>query len=411
MVRPHAAQRHLSQALSEQHRKSRLLVCFVCVLRIFNLSQFIRLVVNLFFCFSFLRFFDPWIDSIFPSINLCLVLSLVAQFFEFVLPFCFVWILVAVKNSVGIEDADVQPEFLPEDEQVLVPFSYEDYMTALRAQRVCSRLQSNVYSVSGMDEGNKNWQVPFVRCDSRMCEYLGQDAHPFCEYSMLAVSASSAGDDGGKQRAEEFKNYVYDRWPFLLKMRNNGREEEGRPFPFEFVQVFRDPDAMNEYVRRADYGTVNVPKIGMGVVFDGDDPNLFKYWLRQNSTNMNVPESEEERRPMVQTTPSTDVLFNDFARTDLETCLRQPGDPDYGYFQDSCTGQYFYNGVIATQRLVGDFIMNQTGSDAAGYFVADGGVAYVQFPSESFIDDGFFQQFEGTLWYRFEWMLVEYPFL
>lgn len=304
--------------------------------------------------------------------------------------------MVAIKNSVALDEAPVVAEVLPDDGGPLVPFGYSDYMLALRSQKVCDTRRDDILEITGGASGF-NWQVPFVRCDSRRCRYLGQDATPFCEYSMIAVSGRDGGDGGGLERADAFKDYVYGRWPFLLEMRN-GRDNPGRPFPFEFIQTFRDPGAMDEYVRRADYGTEGVPKIGMGIVFDGNDPNNFKYWLRQNSTNMNVPEAEAEGRPVITTTPPTGTLFNDFARNDFETCRREPGErTNFGAFQDSCTGLYFYNGVIATQRLVGDFVLNQTGAAEAGYFVADGGVSYVQFPQREYVADGFFERFEGMM--------------
>jgi hypothetical protein len=102
----------------------------------------------------------------------------------------------------------------------------------------------------------------------------------------------------------------------------------------------------------------------------------------------------------VQTTPPTTVQFNDFARNDFETCTTRERDrrrdPEWGTAQDSCTGQYLYNGVLATQRLVGDFILNQTGAEAAGLFVADGGVGLVQFPQNEYVADGFFGRFQGA---------------
>jgi len=309
--------------------------------------------------------------------------------------------MVAIKNSVKRDEAIVYEAILPDD--ALVPFSYSDYMIAIQSQKVCQTKKDPNLEITGLQQNGKNWQVPFVRCDSRMCRYVGQDAQPFCQYSILAVSGSAENDAGGRERAEGFRDYVYDRWPFLLNIRN-GRENPGRPFPFEFVQIFRDPGAMDDYVGRSDYGTVDVPRIGMGIVFDGNDPTNYKYWLRQNSTNMNIPEREDARNPSIVTTPPTDRLFNDFARTDFETCQRELGSREFGEFQDSCTGLYVYNGVLATQRLVGDFILDQTGASDAGFFVANDGVSFVQFPQEKYIANGFFERFGGTLlvYRRFE---------
>jgi len=321
---------------------------------------------------------------------------IVGTVMEFVLPFCFVWIMVAIKNSVDLDEVRPSLEYLPHDNQVVTPFTFEDYMVALQAQRVCEILLDYplTFQISGIHDLSFNWQVPFVRCDSRKCTEMGQDAQPFCEYKILAVSGSYDGDSGGLQRAEIFQDYVYTRWPFLLTVRN-GKDNPGRPFPFEFVQIFRDPSAMDAYIRRNDYGTPNVPKIGIGIVFDGDNDTHYKYWLRQNSTNLNAPESEVDSVPVLQTTAPTDTLFNDFARNDYETCFTWQGDPNFGVGQASCTGRYFYNGVLATQRLVGDFILNQSGAEENGYFVADAGVQYVQFPQNAFLLGGFFQQFNG----------------
>lgn len=126
------------------------------------------------------------------------------------------------------------------------------------------------------------------------------------------------------------------------------------------------------------------------IVFDGNFTNSYKYWLRQNSTHFNSPERVREGRPTAQSTPPTDRLFNHYARTDGETCNRDMGAPSLGKYQNSCTGLYLYNGVIATQRLVGDFILDQTSAADLGYSVSEGGVQLVQFPQPAFVQSGFF---------------------
>jgi hypothetical protein len=312
-------------------------------------------------------------------------------------PFCLVWILVAIKNASNITDPNKNPEqpaFYPDDYMALIPFSYSDYMIAFQAERVCTTKRDDILEITGIYEFGYNWQDPFVKCDSRPCQYLGQDAQEFCEYSMLVVVGANKSDEGGRQRAVEFKQWMYDKWPVLTRRKTGN--QTGVPFDFDFVQLWSDPSAIDDYVRRPDYGASGVPKIGMGIVFDGNSTNSYKYWLRQNSTNLNTPERAEKGRPVSQSTPPTDRLFNSYAKNDLETCRREDGASKLGLYQNSCTGLYLYNGVIATQRLVGDFILEKTGAAAAGYFVADGGVQFVQFPQNPFILSGFFASVQGT---------------
>lgn len=286
------------------------------------------------------------------------------------------------------------PAYLPADYTALIPFTYTDYLTAFQAERVCTTKRDPDFDISGIPDKGYNWQVPFIRCDSRKCQYLGQDAQPFCEYSIIAVTGASKEDKGGRERAAQFKEWMYTKWP-LLRQQRTGNRTTGVPFDFDFVQLWNNPYSMDKYVKRPDYGTAGVPKLAMGIVFDGNSTNRYKYSLRQNSTNFNTPEQTKTRRPVATSTPPTDQLFNNFARTDLETCTRDRNEAKLGKFQDSCTGLYLYNGVIATQRLVGDFILDQTGAADAGYFVADAGVQFVQFPQKAFYASGFFASVES----------------
>jgi hypothetical protein len=335
--------------------------------------------------------------------------SLKMQIFEMVLPFCFVWIMVALRNSITDDDRSKSqndtvptryvPEFIPNDYQALIPFSYYDYIVALQASRVCTTRRDRDLEISGLHDFGRNWQVPFVKCDSTKCLYLGQDAQPFCEYSFLAVASSSLDDVGGRTRAMLFQQWMYDRWPVLVPNDSNSGNSSSSfkrlPFHFEFVQLFDSAKAMDEYISRSDYGTTNVPKMSMGIVFDGNSTFDYTYTLRQNSTNLNVPQNSVEGNPVATTTPPTNRLFNNFARTDFETCGMGLSRPNLGAFDNSCTGLYVYNGIIATQRLVGDFILHQTGAVDAGYAVADGGVSFVQFPQKAFVATGFFATVEG----------------
>lgn len=292
--------------------------------------------------------------------------------------------LNASTSSSSSQRNIVIPKYLPSDYEARIPFSYHDYIIALRAKRICNTYVDDVLDIIGWYKGGYDWQVPFIQCDSRLCEYLLQDAKPFCEYSFLAVSGMSRDDEGGRHRAFQFRTWMHRTWPVLKHL----------DLGFDFVQVVNSPEWMDEYIQRPDYGTPGVPKIGIGIVFDGNSTDHFKYWIRQNSTYYNTPEGVNTANPMVYSAPPTDRLFAPYATSDFEACRREIGAPSLGHFQDSCTGMYFYNGVIATQRLVGDFILNETGATAHGYRVADGGVSFVQFPHAASIKSGFFTSIE-----------------
>jgi ABC-type branched-subunit amino acid transport system ATPase component len=207
---------------------------------------------------------------------------------------------------------------------------------------------------------------------------------------MVAVSGSSEDDTGGRQRASEFQAWMFERFPVLTNW-------TAMPFDWPFVQLFNSPNAMNDYVKAADYGSVEKPKIGMGIVFAGNDPNNYDYWIRQNSTNYNAPETTRDgRSQVVRTTPDTSRKFSSFSKNDAEACRLDGGAPDYGRFKHSCTGQYLYNGVLATQLLMQDFILEQTGAADAGYNVAEAGVQFAQFPTRPYYADGFFATIEDT---------------
>jgi hypothetical protein len=391
---------------------------------------------------------------------------------ELVLPFCFVWILVAIKNATNFGDPNRNPQmpaFLPPDYAPLLPLYYNDYVLSLASNKVCTTKKDDSLDITGVYNSGNGWQIPFVRCDPRKCQYVGQDATPFCEYSILAVAGidtspppppaastatsrsfnrSSTGNfnrsstnnnitssnrtetlrqegvgGGGRQRALDFQSYVYAMWPALQRSRrsfaatmnatvstgtspmdanatdraNRKISVAGMPFDFPFVQIFASPEDMDEYIRHADYGKdATRPKIAMGIVFDGNDRINYTYWIRQNSTNMNVPAREVPGQPVARSSPPTDAIFRSHARTDIESCVRPPGTPRLGKYQDSCTGLYLYNGVLATQRLVGDYILNRTGAADAGYRVAQSSVGFVQFPQKAYVLNGFFTTVRRT---------------
>jgi hypothetical protein len=317
------------------------------------------------------------------------------QLLEFVLPIAFLGILVAIKGAVE-GSAELIPAVFPGSEITFTPLSFGDYVTALRATRECvvgsvdpATGEEDLW-ISGIDDAGDNWQVPFVKCDSRECERDGQDAQLFCEYAMVAVAPSSAQDEGGLARAKVFRDWIYTRYPDL---NNTSAETSVMPFTFDFVQIFSDPQELDAYVKSKNYGSKEFPKVGMAIVWDGNSATDYNYSLRQNSTNFNAP--EEEGRPASQSTPNPDRIVNSFAKTDFTVCNPQDGAPDQGVLSNSCTGQYLYNGVLSFQRLVGDFILEDTGAKERGYYVAEAGVQFVQFPTEAYEGSGFFEDIGG----------------
>ena len=259
------------------------------------------------------------------------------------------------------------------------PLSFTDYVTALQAVRKCKLAgdgKDQHFEITGIHNRGANWQVPFIKCDSRRCEFEGQDAQPFCEYNIMGVSGYNKTDYGGHLRALDFRDYVYRRYPVLLT--NNGTSNK-MPFEFEFVRIFDSQDAMDAYVISPDYGDASNPKLAMGIVWQNNSQTEYHYMLRQNSTNYNAPEAYTGK-DLVRTTPRTDKLFDHKATHDFHTC-NLADQPELGILGRSCTGQYMYNGVLAIQRLIGDYIHHATGAADAGYWVSDSGVQFVQFPT------------------------------
>jgi hypothetical protein len=335
------------------------------------------------------------------------------------LPIAFVGILVLIKTSVEDSDgfaAETIPAYFPPDEDILSTFSFTDYVKAMSATHVCQDDPNTPYpfpgrdfetasklSISGILAQGYHWQVPFVKCDSRKCKKDGQDAEPLCEYHALGLAPSSETDTVGLAQLNAFRDYIYARYPQLTVNQLNSPGVEGAmPFDFEFIQIFKDDKAIEEYVSGSDYS----PKLAMAVVFDGADPEItYNYKLRVNSTNFNAP--EDEGRPAMTTTPPTDKLLESYAVNDDNTCPTMDGSSFLGPYQYSCTGQYVYNGALIMQRLVGDFIMVDSGAKDAGYYVSEHGVKYAPFPSKEFTENGFFSAIAGT---ENETMTVVMPF-
>jgi ATP-binding cassette subfamily A (ABC1) protein 1 len=190
------------------------------------------------------------------------------------------------------------------------------------------------------------------------------------------------------EQVEAFRNYIYDRYPQLLN--NNGE----MPFEFDFIRIFDSDKELVDYITAKDYDEDYVTRLALGIVFDGTDPSVnYNYRIRVNSTNFNVP--EEDGRPATATTPPTGKLFENYARKDDGSCPLIDGTPYLGPAQNSCTGQYIYNGFLVMQRLVGDWIMVETGAKERGYYVSEHGVSFGPFPTREYIDKGFFSTIGG----------------
>jgi ABC-2 family transporter protein len=307
---------------------------------------------------------------------------------EIALPIAFCGLLLWIKNLA--EDSTsfiptVIPADIPDDSDVMQPLSFTDYVTAIVAKRVCVARDETSFTISGLPLESYNWQVPFVKCDSRACQYDGEEAYPYCVYPILALAPNDKDDLQGLERVYEFQTYLTDRYPQLY-------DTNMTHFPndYDFVQVFESNDAIHKYVKSNDYGNTGHEQIGVAVIFEGNDESQVKYSIRVNSTNINAPESEG--RAGVTTTPNTAQLFDTYAKSD-RVCTTEGGAATQGPFEYSCTGQYIYNGFLATQRLVQDFVLeNVTAAKDQGYFVAEHGVRFMRFPAKPFETKGFYAE-------------------
>ena len=261
--------------------------------------------------------------------------------------------------------------------------------------------------ISGIYGQGYHWQVPFVKCDSRLCTEDNQDAYTLCEYHALGIAPLLETDEIGKQQANEFRNYIYERYPQLLRISNGNdnqddNDNEGSrnmPFNFDFIQMFNSDKDIEKYVSSNNYK----PKLALAVIFDGisDYPTInYNYKIRLNSTNFNSP--EDEARPAIPTTPPTNIKLDTYAVNDDSTsCGLLDGTSFLGPYQNSCTGQYIYNGALIIQRLVNDFIIHTTqqeqqqqgaanDEDSAYYYVSEHGVQYAPFPTKEYEENGFY---------------------
>lgn len=313
---------------------------------------------------------------------------------EIMLPIAFTGILIAIKNSLGDDiESELVPPTFPDTLDVFRPLSFLDYVTTLQAPRICTAPELTGidwvdagfgdFDVTGMPLQGYDWQNPFVRCDNRLCKEEGQDAQDFCEYMMLGVAASG---NAAQDRAQDFVDYIISNYPGLA-------DTESLPFDFDFVRLFDSEAQLESYVTAEDYGKNGKPKVAMAVVWEGDaaTTNQYSYSLRQNSTGYNIP--AEAARPGALTTPDTTRVLDPFAPND-RSCPIFDGAAFVGPRQSSCTGQYLYNGIVTMQKLVGDFILSDSGTNTQ---VADHGIRFVSMPTKEYEDGGFFEDIASTL--------------
>jgi hypothetical protein len=305
-------------------------------------------------------------------------------------------VLVLIKSSVQNTEgfsSEIIPAYYPGNQDTWIPFTFTDYVTAMQAERFCKKYEysdpdgDDEYVITGIAYQGWDWPVPFVKCDSRKCEEAGVNASDYCEYFALGLVASTEADVAGKAQAEAFGEYIMERYPQL--------DTSAKKFNFDFIQYFESDAEVESYVKQSEY--TSGPKLAMAIVFDGTDSTVnYNYRLRVNSTNFNAPENEG--RPATSTTPPTGKKFSTYAKLD-EECPTIDGAPELGNYGSSCTAQYIYNGALPLQRLIGDWIMTETGAKSKGYYVAEHGVQYASFPSIEYKENGFYAAIAGK--YRY----------
>ncbi|KAL7554951.1 hypothetical protein ACHAWF_018531 [Thalassiosira exigua] len=319
------------------------------------------------------------------------------QLIEFFLPALCVAALYFIKLDLQSDpNSRLQSEAVdasfPGADDAIVPLSFRDCVTALRAERVCvvdpnagaleKLLGLAPLVVSGVDR--RDWPVPFVFCDSYACRERGEDAATLCTYRTLALAPLSSESEGEAGRALRFKAYVEGRYPQLVN-------KSALPFEHDFVQVFDSNDELQSYITSEAYGAEvdgrYFPKVAVGVVFGGgDDPGKsYEYVLRTNSTNYNS--QEQSGAPVARTTPNTARVFDHYNREDGTSCST-PGGPDMGKHSGSCTGQYLLNGAVTVQRLVDDWILSDSGVNAT---VAQSGAVFLPYPTKEYTKSGFYE--------------------
>lgn len=317
---------------------------------------------------------------------------------EFFLPALCVASLYLIKLDIESDPnsslkATVVPASYPGADDILIPFSFQDYVTALQANRTCvvdptATPAEQILGLAPLVISGLNWQdwpVPFVFCNSYACRKRGENATDFCTYRTLALAPMNIDNGEGAvamQRMLRFKGYVEERYPQITNSK--------LPFNHDFIQIFNSNDELQSYVTSETYGKwaneQYFPKIAVGVVFGGgEDGKSYEYTIRTNSTNFNS--QEQSAQPVARTTPSTDRAFDPYIREDRNSC-RTPGRPSMGRIGKSCTGQYMLNGATTIQRLVDDWILSDSGVVVT---VAQNSVVFLPFPSKEYTKTGFYE--------------------
>lgn len=325
--------------------------------------------------------------------------NLIGSVFEIASPVVMILAVLLLKsvtpannNNSSTKKTTFYNTTIPNASDAFIPLTFGDYVTAFQAQRKCYRIPSGRYQgllgITGMPNGQYDWQVPFVRCNDMQCQTVGQNAQPFCEYLILGVAPENANDLASRQRAVRFQEWILQQYPVL-----NDENKYVLPFRHNFVQLFQSRQDMDAYIAEKDYGTLFKPKLALGVLWSGGNSTRnYKYFLRQNATLFNVP--AEQDHPAARTTPDTTRKFDAYAKDD-EWCEMAYGAPFLGDRQYSCTGQYLYNGVLTMQNLIGKFILQDSGAWET-FPVAEAGIAFVPFPAAAYTEGGFFSNLAGT---------------
>lgn len=315
----------------------------------------------------------------------------IASILEFGLPLLALGLLLMIKklveNTAGFKPTIVEPEFTF-NLDVVKPFSFLDVVSSLQAEHKCTAnrtvLFRNGFDISNIDF---NWAVPFFKCDPTNCREHGEDALKYCEYNILALAPMDAGEDSvAYKQMNDFVAFVEEKYPHVTN-------SEDLPYDYPFLQTFSSNDALEDYVTSNDYGTLEQPKVGVAVVFSSITEKEYEYSIRVNMTNYN--NINEGDRPTAVTTPTTNRVFDSFAKEDNVCVDEQGGAPFIGLNQDSCTYQYIYNGALTVQRLVDDWILDHTKATDEGYRVAENGVSFAPFPTREYLDDGFYAAIGG----------------
>ena len=224
------------------------------------------------------------------------------QLIEFFLPALCVAALYFIKLDLQSDPysslrAVVVPASYPGAGDVMIPFSFTDYVTALQANRSCvvdptattaeKLLGLAPLVISGLDW--QDWPVPFVYCNSYSCRKRGENATNYCIYRSMALAPTKADSAVQVQRMLKFKSYVEERYPQITN-------RSALPFNHDFIQIFDSNEELQSYVTSETYGKWSpdgqyLPNIAIGVVFGGgEDSKTFEYTIRTNSTNFNSEE-------------------------------------------------------------------------------------------------------------------------